>query len=276
MKYLAAIIAFVPVVVTSSAHADPTETSAAPTASASTLACIQASEQAQSLKRAGDLVGSKAQIARCSAAECPAVMRKECFVWMDEIERMQPSVVVTAHEGKHDVSEGNVSIDGKEIVGALNGVAIDLNPGPHKLVCTMGAKTSSVNVVVALGERFRIIDCAFEAEMPVGARVEAPVLPRRTPWFALGLTGAGVVAGAVALGFHASAIAKRDSVRDSGCAPSCSSDDRTTINTRETVAGAALGIGVAAVATGGILLLSHYALRTNSPANTGWLTPIRF
>ena len=70
---------------------------AAEGADKSSIACIQAAEEGQSARSTGDLLHARDEFTRCSAHDCPTVLRHDCATWLDETVRQIPSIVIGGH-----------------------------------------------------------------------------------------------------------------------------------------------------------------------------------
>jgi len=49
-------------------------------------ACVSAYEEGQQLRKAGKLTSARARLLTCAQEGCPAVLRKDCTVWVAEVE----------------------------------------------------------------------------------------------------------------------------------------------------------------------------------------------
>src|SRR5687768_450132 len=74
-------------------------------------ACIAAYEQAQQLRKSGKLVDAEQRARECADTQCPAILRRDCVPWLDEIRASTPSLVVTV-VGKDgcDLTAARVSV----------------------------------------------------------------------------------------------------------------------------------------------------------------------
>jgi hypothetical protein len=97
--------------------------------------CISANETAQDLRGAGKLLEARAQLALCVAESCPGPVRQDCAVRLVEIDKAQPTLVIVAQDASGtDVGGVRATIDGKPQAAEINGTAIQLDPGEHRLV----------------------------------------------------------------------------------------------------------------------------------------------
>lgn len=188
--------------------------------------CAAAYDQTQTLRDKGKLIEARTQARVCSASTCAAFIVKDCIRWLSEIEASLPTVVFAAQDASGaDTSSVRMSVDGQLTAEALDGKAVALDPGPHKLRFeTAGADPIEQAVVVRQGEKDRRIAVSFQKKEDVAAP-PAPVRPRPPAssggvpiwaWVAssLGLAFAGATIGFGVDGLNAVSSLKK------GCASS--------------------------------------------------------
>src|SRR5258706_7731178 len=96
------------------------------------LACIQASDEGQTARDSGNLLRARELFAECAAQTCPALIRRDCTSWLEQVQQQIPSVVLGAHDSQgRDVLDASVTVDGKAIEKPVGGGALELNPGSH-------------------------------------------------------------------------------------------------------------------------------------------------
>jgi hypothetical protein len=119
--------------------------------------CIEANTKAQSLRRSGKLVSAHAQLAICIDPRCPGIVRNDCTQRLDDLERVQPTIVFDAKDAAgNDLSDVRVSMDGKPLVGRLDGTAIEVDPGPHAFTFDVSGQPSVTRgFVLKEGEKLR-------------------------------------------------------------------------------------------------------------------------
>jgi hypothetical protein len=244
-------------------------------------ACVEAAESAQSLRSAGHLQNALDQATRCASDECPAAVRKDCTRWVDEIDSTLPSIVVRVVDSHgSDVTGVRVLVDGRVVRERLDGRAIVLDPGEHRVrVEARGAAPAEETVLASEGEKNRVLRIALDAPLqtngealnakgPQGLSEPAPERPApRTnllPYVLIG-AGAAILAGATVLELVGQADYRR--LRD-GCAVthSCTSGDVSSAHTKLVLALAGLGIGVAAAGVGVTLLVVNRSSASTSSA----------
>lgn len=212
--------------------------------------CIDSAEEGQRLRAAGRLVDAKWELRRCTAAECPAVVRRDCAKWVDELEEAIPTVIVRVVDGRgRDVVEGRLLLDGEPLADRIDGRAMPIDPGKHRFAWTDGKERLEEEVVIRESERGRTL--VLRGASGPAPRPPAAAEPASAPILALGLGGAGLVfatAGAIFWGVGASA---RDDMA-STCAPrhACSQGDVDRARSKLIVGDVLVGVGVVALAAG--------------------------
>jgi hypothetical protein len=119
--------------------------------------CVDANTKAQSLRRSSKLVAARAQLAVCADPRCPGMVRDDCIQRLDELEKVQPTIVFDAKDGAgNDLSDVRVSMDGKPLVGRLDGTAVAVDPGPHAFTFEVtGQPIVTRGFVLKEGEKLR-------------------------------------------------------------------------------------------------------------------------
>jgi hypothetical protein len=221
------------------------------------LQCVSASEEAQQLRNAGKLSEARERFSFCNRAECPQVVQQDCAEWMREVLEMLPSVVPAARDRNgRDLVDVTLSIDGKVVTSALDGKAIELDPGVHVLRFeTKDAPPVEEQVVVRQGEKNRMVTVTFDFT----AGPTEPMSEKKTrsaPLVAYVAGGAGVLllGAALYIGLDASADARH---LRSTCAPRCEQSQVDDVEERYVIGGVTAGLGAAALLAGAILLFSH-------------------
>jgi hypothetical protein len=250
--------------------------------------CAATGEHAQSLRGQHRLLAAREQLVTCARDACPQVVRRFCTQWLSEVEAALPSLVVRAHDDRgRDVIGVRVSLDGKPVRERLDGAAIPVDPGPHRIRYEAASgETVEDQVLVVEGEHDRVLTVGFgarlrpdgtpEPELPPPPQTVHPpptqraehgsgtpaLLPagsERSSAVPALVTGA---AGVVALGVFAylDVSAWNDYQRlGSGCghSGSCSQGDVDSLRTRFVGAGISLGVGVVALGVATWMLLSR-------------------
>lgn len=229
---------------TTHAHADVIES------------CAQAAEASQELRDADRLVDAREQLRVCARDVCPGVVRRDCRKWLMEVDQLVPSVIIFANDlDGRPVHPVTLRIDGRLIKRALDGKALELDPGEHQFAFEAdGYVTSTREVVIRTSEKNRdlrvMLTPTSTGPAPAPASSSSGV-----PTLSYVLYGVGVAA----LGTGAYlGIDARSEVSDlrKTCAPSCSLSDVDHLRTQLMLADIALGVGVVSVGAATWLLLS--------------------
>jgi hypothetical protein len=233
-----------------------------------TLACLSASEAGQRLRDDGKLLEAREQFATCSRDVCPRPVRKDCLQWTEELKASLSSVVLGARDrAGHEVVDVRASVDGRLVASALDGKAIFVDPGPHKVRFEWARGGSlEIDLVAREGERNRIVTVDLPGQEKDRATPPAPVTAsprpersssRRTAAFLVG--GAGLVALGVGAYFGARAISRR-AESDKECPNENCSAKGVSLNDQAIgaawVSDIALGLGVVGAAIGVYLFLT--------------------
>lgn len=228
--------------------------------------CVAAYEETQKLKKAGKLLDAKKHALICAQDGCPAVVRNDCTSWGADLEQTVPSIVlvVTDTDGK-DVTDAVAYLDGEKITGHVEGHAIALDPGKHKLrVEREGYDTIEQDVVAHEGDKSRTIAVKFprkggEVEKPLApATAEEPVMTSRpvpaSAWVfgGVGLVGVGAFA---AFGLMGSSV--KSDLDSRGCKPGCPQTDVNKAKRDFLIADIALGVGVLSLGIATVLILTR-------------------
>lgn len=232
-------------------------------------ACISASEKAQQLRADSKLSASRELLLSCARDVCPAVVRKDCARWLAEVDEAIPTIVLAAKDSAgHDVAAVKVLVDDKPFSDKLEGKAQSIDPGSHVFKFEReGGPAVTETVLVREGEKNRIIAVTFpaaEGESPPGTTP-----PKTTSTVAVVSPAAWVLAGVGAASFVSfayfglSARSKASDLR-STCAPSCSSDEVDSVNTKLLIADISLGVSLVSFGISTYLFLNP--TKTESPA----------
>ncbi len=238
--------------------------------------CASGSEQAQRLIKQGKFIEARAQLLVCTRVECPAIVKQDCDGWLSNLDATIPSLVVAARdEDGRDLLELKVMLDGAP-VDSLNGVAIPVNPGVHKLrVEAAGRIPSESQVVVHEGERARPVTVTLLSATPKERPAPPPVIvkePGTSPFVYVFGTLAGVGLASFAT-FEIKAAVDASHLR-STCAPHCSQDDVDRVSTGQVVANVSLIAGAAFA--GGAFAIWYFGKKGSptAPAAAFEITPV--
>lgn len=229
--------------------------------------CASASEQAQLRRLQGRLVEARDDLIVCSHKSCPSLVRKDCDRWLGEVETALPSIVLAARDDTGaDLVDVEVSLDDKPVTDLLDGKAMLVDPGTHKLRASVGGRSPVEKTFVAReGEKLRSVEIVF----PVDGATSTAGLPARTVagWTLVGAGGLAAILGTYLAVRQASDYS--DAERE--CAPTCPIERKDDIDSMRVYSGIAFGIGAAAIAGGLWLLLG----RPSKP-RAAWVGPTGF
>ncbi|HUB10026.1 MAG TPA: hypothetical protein VMB50_23685 [Myxococcales bacterium] len=225
-------------------------------------ACIDSSSQGQVLRDRGDLIGARAQFRACAADACPRAIRSDCTRWLASVEQAIPTLVVAVRRGELDVPGVSVTVDGVPV--RADGHPFEIDPGNHQLEAVKDGVAQHEAIVVAAGERNRLLVIQWKgaAPAPAPARLQAaapPEVKAAAPrpqasshavggplvLGAIGVAGLGVFAGVGAWGQN-----ELNGITSSPCGQSKSCAPGTTdgVQTKYVVADVGLGVGIASLA----------------------------
>jgi hypothetical protein len=237
------------------------------------VACVEAAEAGQRLRKEGHLVSARDRLVVCASPECPEVVSQDCTGWLGQVQRSLASVVIKAYGDDEPLSDVAVFLDGAELTERAPTATIEVDPGDHVVRCEhAGFAPVEERTHLVEGERGREIACEL-ASLVARAREEAPGETRAPaevpgnggptrggiPWIVWpvgGLGVAGVTAFAV-LGLSGksdeSALARPMAM--GGCAPYCTPSQVDPIRTKFVVADISLAVGIVALAAAGVIAL---------------------
>ena len=247
------------------------------------VACVDAAEAGQRLRKEGHLVSARDQLLVCASPECPEVVSQDCTGWLGEVQRSLASVVVKAQNaGGEPLSDVSVFLDGTELSERAPTAAIDVDPGDHVVRCVRtGFIPVEQTVRVSEGERGDEVDCRLAQATPTAPdagrakgdpRIFQPLSPAPSqrgplPWIVWPLGGLGVAGVGTFTYFGLEGKAEENSLRakKTGCAPTCSPAQLEPVETKFLVANVSLGIGIAALAAAAVVAVLH---QSSGPATT--------
>jgi len=232
--------------------------------------CLANHEQAQDARLAGQLLPARAALRLCSAAACPALVSRDCVLWLTEVETQIPSVIFRATKDGEDVVALRVREGDQLLTESLTGSPRELDPGPHHFVAELpGFAALDATYVLQAGDKGRVIRFDFVSPKPATRALgspspssERPPAPEHRPVPTLtyvlgGATVAATLTGAVLGGLS---LAKRKDVRED-CAPLC--QDRDVRGVKQLAVGADIAFALALL--GGGATVYSYVTRPRVP-----------
>jgi len=239
-------------------------------AHADTKSCVASHASAQREAKAGRLKLASQLYTTCgSDNECPEQLRTECAELLDKVRATIPTVIFSVlDENGKDVSNVRVFSTDELITEGLNGLAIEMDPGKHRLrfLLPWGDVLSS-DVLIREGEKNRLIQVKIEKPAAEPAAAKEPPKPqpeqapppvaRKPPVAAWVMTGVAV-AGAGAFTTFA-LLGNSQKQKIDACAPACDPTYKNTRNTLKTdylLADISLGVAVVSTAVATYLFVS--------------------
>jgi hypothetical protein len=262
-------------------------------------ACAGAYEQAQVMRNSGKLRESEEQLRICVRDVCPDFVKIDCGQWLSDVRREMPSVILMVVDGSGvELSDVVVRIDGAAVTGTAGGTVFEVNPGPHEITFERQGNTRTEHVNIRQGEKNRVVKVEFASPVDTdadgiidsqdacpdqagdaannGCAPATVVVPEPVGGLSDFQVGAIVAGGAGVLGmgtFVVAGLMSRNLVEDTKdkCNPQkqCPADvdleqaerDESRLNL---IANIGLGVGVAGLATGVVLLV----LSSDTPPTT--------
>ena len=192
-------------------------------------ACITAYEQTQTLRNDMKFVAAHKQALACAKDSCPPILAKDCTRWAGELEGSTPSVMLEAQTKDGDpLTDVRVTVDGAAFTYAA---LTPIDPGKHVFHFEAHGVSYDETALLREGEKNRHIKATLAVERDGSSSRPVP-----TAFFVFG--GISVVSLGVAVTFAADR-------------------DLDVKNGPFTVAGVALGAGVAAALTSIYLLIAR-------------------
>ncbi len=210
------------------------------------------------------------------AAEAPEAFRQAVSDAEREAQELRPRVPqleIRVQANPATLAALKLELDGKALPAALVNVERLIDPGNHTLSGTQ-PNGAPIHVVFSLAEaERRALDVPLETArataMPAAVEARTTNPNAWLGWSAVGLAAAattvGVVSGATAL----SRKSDLDQVCHPGC-PASAADQLSSFRTNRTVSYVSFGVGAAALAAGGYLLLRPTSEQPGLAVALGW------
>jgi hypothetical protein len=145
--------------------------------------CADAYVAAQSLRADHRLLAARAQLRICANTECDRLMQgqmiKDCTAWLGEVEASIPTVVLSATDADgNELQNVKVSIDGTPVAEALDGRAVEVEPGSHVFAFAGQQGASATQTAVILeGARNQSVHVTLGTLRPPPAPPSAAAMP---------------------------------------------------------------------------------------------------
>jgi hypothetical protein len=237
--------------------------------------CEAASVSAQRLKLAHGLVQARKDLLKCSAPECPTVIRRDCDRWLTEVDAILPTIVPGAQDahGK-DLSDVRVDVDGVNVASRIEGAAVPIDPGQHLVRFTRGTSVVDQQIVVREGERGRPVVVRFPP-LPGEEPPPPPPPPEPSKWLTIGtyaFAGLSIVGLGVGTVETIRGVSEYRDLRDScGATRTCAPDAVESARRDILIADVAFTVGVISAAAAVVLYLAQRDTAARAPVLTGAL-----
>jgi hypothetical protein len=223
--------------------------------------CLDPYAAAQRARQRGDLVEARRELQRCARKECPEIVRADCVQWLDEVEQALPTVVfrVRSADGA-DVTEASLWLDGVLVQERIDGRALALDPGQHRVRVVSGDRELERVVVAAQGEKNRMIvlelpSPAAQRPLPTAALADQAERDGPPPTAAWVLAGVSVI-GLASFGYFAlTGTRDLERLRDR-CAPTCGQDELDAAKRKLVIADLSLAVAVISAGAAAWLFIS--------------------
>jgi hypothetical protein len=229
--------------------------------------CIDADTQAQSLRREEKLIAARAQLKTCTDSACPALVRDDCAQRLDELDKLQPSLVFDVKDAQgRDLTNVKVTVDGQALVDNLSGAAIPVDPGTRSFTFEVkGEEPVTRQLVLHEGDKARHEKVVIGKVAPPPEVATSDGSGQRTAGVLLGVFGVvGIGVGAVFGGLAAS----KWSTAQSDCMSHQSCMDYTQAQGEETNAKTLAGVSTVGFVAGGVLAAGGIVLYVLAPSKS--------
>jgi hypothetical protein len=220
--------------------------------------CIAENEIATKQRAAGKLAEAKQHYVACGAADCPAVVRDECQSLAQKMESSLSSIVFVLVDAKgNDVTGARIFVGDSKTAEPLDGHALILDPGTHKITVESPSGGSMESTVVAReGEKNRRVRLQLapvtkppvsDGPVPVQAKSPSPAA-----WVLSGVAVVGL-GSFTYFGLHGK---HQENDLKSRCAPLCKDSEVDGMYKSYLFADVSLGVTVVAASVAGYLFFS--------------------
>ena len=235
--------------------------------------CASAYEKSQEFRTQNKLQKAEELLVVCAEQSCPTFVQTDCAQWLTEVQKDLPTIIISAKDKDGaDVTAVKVSIDGDVVATELDGKAIPIDPGRHKLRFEIeGAPPVDQPIIAKQGEKDREVKVSFRPSQseevkspypaPAAEGKDAPPAEsdqakpsplRLYSYIAGGVGAAGIASFAV---FGIMGKSEQSDLESRGCKPNCPQSDVDAAKTKLLIANISLGVGIAGLGTGVALFI---------------------
>ncbi len=243
-----------------------------------TADCLAATESSVKLGNEHKLRAERAQLLVCTAASCPADIRKDCTSQAQEVSAQIPTIIFAAKAASGaDLNAVKVTMDGEVLAERLEGTALSVDPGEHAFTFeTPGQPAVVAKFTIQQAQKDRHELITFGTPVPVpftlpeqnlqASTTEPPAATsgattRRAAGWAVGGVGLAGLAAGVALVVVASGK-RSDCHSDGGCSTPAEVDNYNS-------ATPLLNAGYGALIAGGVLTATGIVLWISGRSGSG-------
>ena len=223
--------------------------------------CANAYVQTQTARKASKLRSAREQGLVCAQNACPDVVKKECAVWLTEIEASLPTVVFEVRDTSgSETSAVRVFFDDEVLKEQLDGKAVAVDPGEHRIRYELeGQPSIEERMVIREGEKNRKLSVSFIKAVPVtpppGSETPEAGGEGGVPAITYVLGGVGVVGLGLFATFGILGTNEKSELEDT-CAPNCSEADVDDVRAKLIAADVSLGVGIVALGVAAVLFFT--------------------
>ncbi|HMJ10005.1 MAG TPA: hypothetical protein VK524_01305 [Polyangiaceae bacterium] len=223
-------------------------------------ACIAAHADGQVLRTQKRLLGARQQFLACAIDSCPDLVRKDCTQFLADVSASMPTLVLAAVDnGERDLTRVSVELDGHPLTSVLDGSALALDPGEHRVTFRApDGRVREYRIVARENEKGRRLVAHFESANAKSGTAR----PLSVPPLAYALGGVGVLA----LGSFTYFGLRGRSTEE--CAPSCSRSEVDSMRTQYLAADISLAVGAAALGAATYVFFSQRAQQRTEASQT--------
>jgi hypothetical protein len=221
--------------------------------------CIAENEIATKQRAAGKLGEAKQHYVACGAADCPAVVRDECQTLAQKMESSLSTIVIVLVDAKgNDVTGARIFVDGSKSAEPLDGHALILDPGTHKISVESPSGGSIEETLVAReGEKNRRVRLQLPASTkPPASDVPVPAPVRTSPSPAVWVLSGVAVVGLGSFAYFGLDGKHKENDLKTRCAPLCKDTEVDPMYKSYLLADVSLGVSVVAASVAGYLFFS--------------------
>ncbi len=240
------------------------------------LACVAAADAAQQQRSAGKLRQARASLHICAREVCPAIVKSDCTQWLAEVEASVPTIVLRAQDPRgQDVGDVKVQLDGVPIADKIDGLPIEIDPGPHVLTGERaGSKKLRQDIVIRTGDRNRTIALLLEDIPAIVVPPPPETPPVRTNTLAWVFTGVAVAAAGTGTFFGVRVLSEVNTLKKT-CVGPCTDAELDPVRTKQNIADVSFAVALLSAGAATYFFLSpSRPPATTLPSREVLVTPL--